>query len=360
MKHVLRSCVAALALAVSAIAAEAADVTLTISSWAPPTHGVNAILWPALIEEMEAATEGRVTAEIKYGLAPPPAQMDLVLDGAADIAWIFNGYTPGRFVATKLIELPGYEGNAEAASVAYWRAHEAFFAEADEHKGVKLIGLMTHGVGTLHTNADVTSLADVANLKLRIGGGVAGDVGAALGATGIRVPAPKVYETLASNAADGVMMPMEGKASFKLFEVAKNTYTVPGGFYRGAFSMIMSPDAWDRISAEDQAALEGVFGENLSRMGGAMWDTIDMAGLEALNGNADNALLEASAEDAAAWQALTGPIIDAGKAEVSALGIDAEAAACFIKAELAATSPAEGDWSRGRVVRESCPLHTQL
>ncbi|MEL7117463.1 MAG: C4-dicarboxylate ABC transporter substrate-binding protein, partial [Pseudomonadota bacterium] len=130
MKHLLKSCVAAGAIAASAFAAQAADVTLTISSWAPPTHGVNAILWPALIEEMEAATEGRVTAEIKYGLAPPPAQMDLILDGAADITWIFHGYTPGRFVATKLIELPGYDGNAEAASLAYWRAHEAHLAAA--------------------------------------------------------------------------------------------------------------------------------------------------------------------------------------------------------------------------------------
>jgi ABC-type glycerol-3-phosphate transport system substrate-binding protein len=118
---------AGLAVAAStSVAAFAQDTTLTITSWAPPTHGVNAILWPQLIEEMEAATDGRISAEIKYGLASPPAQYDLILDGAADIAWIFHGYTPGRFVATKLIELPGYEGSAEAASVAHWRAHEQF------------------------------------------------------------------------------------------------------------------------------------------------------------------------------------------------------------------------------------------
>lgn len=336
MKHILKSCIAASALAVSAFAAQAADVTLTISSWAPPTHGMNAIAWPALIAEMEKATDGRVTAEIKYGLASPPAQYDLVLDGAADIAWIFHGYTPGRFVATKMIELPGYEGNAEAASVAYWRAHEKFFEPLGEHKGVKLIGLMTHGPGILHSNTMVGSLADIAGLKLRIGGGVAGDSGAALGATGIQVPAPKVYETLASNAADGVMMPMEGKASFKLYEVAKHTYRMPGGFYRGSFAMIMSPDAWDRISADDQAALNAVFGENLSRMSGAMWDTIDGVGAEAITANADNTLTEASAEDVAKWQEMSGPIIDAVLAEVSGTGIDAAAVRAFIAEQMAA------------------------
>ena len=76
---------------------------------------------------------------------------------------------------------------------------------------------------------------------------------------------------LLSKAADGVMMPMEGKAGFKLFEVAKHTYTVPGGFYRGSFAIIMNQDAFDGISAADQAALNAIFGEHMSRIAGQMW-----------------------------------------------------------------------------------------
>ena len=335
MKHRVKSWVAAAAVATSTMSAQAADVTLTISSWAPPTHGMNAVFWPKLIEMMEEATDGRVTAEIKYGLASPPAQYDLILDGAADFGWIFHGYSPGRFVATKLIELPGYEGSAEAASTAYWSAHEEHLAAVDEHKGVKLIGLMTHGPGVLHSNTMVESLDQISGMKLRLGGGVSGDVGAALGATGIRVPAPKVYETLASNAADGVMMPMEAKASFKLFEVAKNTYRVPGGFYRGSFALIMNPDAFDSLDDADKAALDGIFGATASRLAGQMWDQIDMFGQQALAENADNSLTEASAEDAAKWNELTGPIIEGVLAEVDALGIDAAAAVAFIAAEMA-------------------------
>ena len=318
----------------TAFTAFAAEVTLTISSWAPPSHGVNAIIWPAMTKMIEEATNGRVTAEIKYGLTSPPAQYDLILDGGADFAWIFHGYTPGRFVATKMIELPGYMGSAEAASVAYWRAHEKYFAGLNEHKGVKVAALMTHGEGVLHTSKDIKSLADINGMKLRIGGGVAGDTGAALGATGINVPAPKVYETLASNAADGVMMPMEGKASFKLYEVAKHTYTVPGGVYRGAFAVIMNEDKWAEISAADQAALEKVFGENASRMAGKVWDAIDAVGLQALKDNADNDLTEASAEDVAKWNALAGPIIAKVDAEVGAVGLNGAEIRAFLQDEM--------------------------
>ena len=334
MKHLLKTTLASAALALSAGMAMAQDTTLTISSWAPPTHGMNAIMWPEFTKMIEEATDGRVSAEVKYGLAPPPAQFDLVLDGVADVTWIFHGYNPGRFVATKMIELPGYDGSAEAASVAYWKAHEQFLASADEHQGVKVLALMTHGPGVLHSEKPVTSLDEISGMKLRIGGGVSGDVGAALGATGIRVPAPKVYETLHSKAADGVMMPMEARAGFKLFEVAQNSFTVPGGFYRGSFAVIMNQDTYDAMSEEDRAALDSITGEMLSRVAGQTWDQIDVIGAATIDDNDSNTLTEASAADVAAWQDLTGPIIEGVLQEVSAKGIDAEAVRSFISTEM--------------------------
>ena len=117
--RILKTLTGAAVGALMATGAYAADVTLTIASWAPPTHGMNAIMFPELIKQIEEASGGKVTGEIKYGLAPPPAMMDIVLDGAADITWIFHGYSAGRFKATQLIELPGYPGNAEDASIAY-------------------------------------------------------------------------------------------------------------------------------------------------------------------------------------------------------------------------------------------------
>ena len=316
--------------------AAAAEYTLTVSSWAPPTHGVNATLWPKLIEMMEDATGGKVTAQIKYRLGPPPAQMDLVLDGAADLSWIFHGYQAGRFTATKLIELPGYEGNAEAASVAYWRVHEAHLAAADEHKGVKLIGLMTHGPAHLHSARKVTSLDQVAGMKVRVPGGVGGDAGAALGATGIQVPAPKVYETLASNAADGVVMPFEARKGFKLTEVAQNVYEMPGGLYRGSFALIMNQEAFDGLPEDLRNALdEQVFGEPASRMAGTVWDAIDVGGREVTMNTPDNSINPASEADVAAWEEIAAKIRANVLAEIAAKGVDAQAAHEMVKAEMA-------------------------
>lgn len=323
------------ATALSAGMALAADHTLTISSWAPPSHGVNAQLWPNLVKMIEDATDGKVTAEIKYGLAPPPAQMDLVMDGAADITWIFHGYNPGRFSAFKLIELPGYEGNAEAASVAYWRVHEAHLAALNEHKGVKLIALMTHGPGEVHSNKPIKTLADLNGLKTRMPGGVASDIGAELGMIGIRVPAPKVYETLASGAADAVTMPFESRKGFKLTEVAKNVLEMPNGFYRGSFALIMSQEAFDALPADIQAALdEKVFGEPASRMAGTVWDAIDATGREVTEAASDNTITVASDADQAAFAKIAAKEIAAVKADLAAKGVDAEAAYKMVQDEM--------------------------
>jgi len=307
--------------------AMAADINLTISSWLPPSHPINTEMLQGLIGMMEEATDGQVSGEIKMGLAPPPAQMDLVLDGAADITIIFNGYQPGRFVGTKLIELPGYEGTAEAASVAYWQAHEKYLAQLNEFKGTKVIALTTHGPGQIHSNKPVNTLADLQGLKTRLGGGVSADVGAELGLIGIQVPAPKVYETLSSGAADAVAMNMGERLSFKLNEVAKNVYEMPGGFYRGAFAVIMSEEAFDAMPEDVKIALETkVFGEPASKMMGIAWDKSDVLAREATIAAGDNTIVTANAEDQAKFAEMAARVRTKVLAEISALGIDADAA----------------------------------
>jgi len=325
----------ALCTATGAFAAE----TLTISTWLPPSHPVNTGMFTQLTDMMSEASDGLIETELKNGLAPPPAQMDLLLDGAADIAILFHGYTPGRFVGTKLVEIPGYEGNAEAASVAHWRVHEAMLAELDEHRGVKVIALTTHGPGQIHSNKEVASLDDLQGLKTRLGGGVSADVGAELGLVGIQVPAPKVYETLDSGAADAVAMNMGERISFKLNEVAKNVYEMPGGFYRGSFSVIMSQETFDSLPENVQQKLDSeVFGETASRMMGAVWDQSDVDAREATEAAGDNRIVTASEEDQARFAEMAAKVRDKVIAELDAAGVDGQAAYEMMREEMANAS----------------------
>ncbi|MEZ5936292.1 MAG: TRAP transporter substrate-binding protein [Alphaproteobacteria bacterium] len=326
--------VLASAAALSFSAASKAEETLTISSWLPP-HAVNTVIFPEWIKQIEEATEGRVTGKIEFGLAPPPGQIDLIEDGSADVSWIFHGYNPGRFVTTKLIELPGYEGDAEAASVAHWRAYEQYLKDAGEHDGVRVIALMTHGPGQVHMREPISTLADMQGKKIRIGGGVSADVGAALGVVGVQVPAPEVYETLAGGVADGVWMPMETNKSLRLYEVAPNTMTMPGGLYRGSFAIIMSEDALARLSDEDREAVLSTTGESLSAMAGKAWADADIAGIENAKEVGVN-MGEFSAEDQEAFTAISDKIRAKVIDEAAATGVDAAAAVALIEETMSA------------------------
>jgi TRAP-type C4-dicarboxylate transport system substrate-binding protein len=265
-------------LATTAGVAEAAS-TIRVSSWAPPKHGMNSIVWPSWGKCIADVTGGSVKVKVEYGLAPPPQQPDVVRDGVADATWMFHGYNPGRYVLTKVVELPGLGTSAEAASVAYWRVHQKYLADKNEHKGLKVLALTSHGAGIMHTKKQINTLADFKGMKVRLGGGVSGAVGKALGLVGVRVPAPKVYETVASGVADGVFMPMETKKSFKLKEVAPFSIIMPGGVYYGSFGLVMNPAKFNSLSSSEQAAVDACSGETLARTAGKMWDTVDAAGL---------------------------------------------------------------------------------
>ena len=325
LKFFAAAIISVLALSITGLITAAAETVLTISSWAPPTHAINAVVWPAWGKLIEEATEGRVTTKIEYNLAPPPAQMDLIRDGVADVAWMFHGYNPGRFVLTKAVELPGLGTNAEAASVAYWRVYEKYFAAANEHEGVTVVGLTSHGPGIIHTKAPISKLEDLKGLKIRIGGGVSAGVGELLGVVGVQVPAPKVYETLAQGVADGIFMPMETKKSFRLKEVAPYSMIMPGGLYYGSFAFVMNTDTLDGLGEKDRAAVLSVSGEVLSRIAGKAWDEADAAGLEDAIASG-NTIVTASDDIAKQYSELVAPLETAWIEEAKAKGVDAEAA----------------------------------
>lgn len=267
-------CLGAAAAALATVPASA-QTKLLIGSWAPPTHHINADVLPTWGKWVQEATKGRVTFEIKYNLAPPPGQFDAVRDGIQDVGWIFHGYNPGKFVVTQVMELPGLGAAAEAGSIAYWRVHQKYLAKADEHKGTRVIGMMTHGPGVIQSQKPVKSWADIKGMKIRLPGGIASRVGEAFGAVAVSVPAPKVYETLSSKVAEAVFMPMETQQSFRLHEVAKYVLSFPGNLYDGSFAIIINPKKFDSLSKEDQAALMSVSGEKLSGYAGTRWHAAD-------------------------------------------------------------------------------------
>ena len=98
-----------------------------------------------------------------------------------------------------------------------------------------------------------------------VGGGVSADVGAELGLIGIQVPAPKVYETLSSGAADAVAMNMGERLSFKLNEVAKYFIDVPMGASWGHI-IVMNTDKYASLTDSEKKVIDSLKGDHLTEL----------------------------------------------------------------------------------------------
>ncbi len=144
--------------------------------------------------------------------------------------------------------------------MAYSRIHWKYLDKVGEYKGVKLLGVFTHGPGQMFTKKPVRTIADVQGLKIRTGGGVAEAVANALGASAFVKPAPESFELLKSGVADGVFFPLESIVSFKLETVLEQATLFPGGMYSSAFGFFMNEDKWNKLPKPDQEAIEKISG----------------------------------------------------------------------------------------------------
>jgi TRAP-type C4-dicarboxylate transport system substrate-binding protein len=255
-----------------------------MSSWVGPNHPLTRDVLGGWAAAVEKATNGRVKMQMlaKHPVAPQ-GTFDGVRDGVMDVSYVTASYTPARHPLPLLAELPGSGGTAEINSVAFSRIHWKHLHKAGEYKGVKLLGVFTHGPGQMFlVKKPVNSVADIAGMKIRSGGGISEASAKALGASPLVKPAPESYEILASGVADGTFFPAESIKSFNLDKVVKHATIFPGGFYSSAFGFFMNEEKWNKLSKQDQDAINSVSGEALARLAGQAWDAADKGGMEAL------------------------------------------------------------------------------
>jgi len=325
MPNVKRVMLVALIAGVVAVAqpALAQTTTLTMSSWVSPQHHLTANVLQGWATEVEKATNGRV----KFTMLPkhpsaPPGTFDAVRDGLVDLSFVTASYTPARHILPLMPELPGSGETALINSVAYSRIYWKHFHKVGEYKGVKQLGVFTHGPGQMFTKKPVASIADVQGLKIRTGGGVAEAVAKALGASAFVKPAPESYELLSSGVADGVFFPMESIISFKLDTVLEQATLFPGGMYSSAFGFFMNEDKWNKLPKQDQEAIEKLSGEHIARLAGNSWDEADRKGMDALKKSGVK-IVEANSAFVAEVKKRSAPIVEDWITKANAKGLDA-------------------------------------
>lgn len=271
---------AAAALAVSVMGSGASAEALKVSSYLPPNHTFNHALelWS---QELSDRTGGSLSLEVFPAgqLGPPQRQFDLVMAGAADMAIILHSATPGRFPISELAGLPLQSPSAGDKSEIASRRLTELAPEylTDEHPGSRIMWMAVTPPLKLHFSKHrPDTVAGLSGLRIRYAGAVWQQIIEALGAAPMPVPPGDTADGLSKGVIDGASFPFEATQSFDLAPATK--YSLEPGLASATFALVLSQDAYDRLTPEEQAAIDETTGPDRAAWFGAVWDASEAAG----------------------------------------------------------------------------------
>jgi TRAP-type transport system periplasmic protein len=298
-------------------------VTLTFGHPFPAAHPIAVRVLEPYAEAVNEATGGVVSIEFQPGgaLAGPPATFENTVAGGQDMGWALQGYHPGVFPVTEIVELPFQFTSAMQAVQTMWALYDEFPAFQEEYGDVQLLGLWTHDIGDIWTkDRQVTTVEDMQGLTMRFPTPLMGEVMTEMGASSVGLPAPEIFDSLNTGVIDGLSIAVSGLGSFGLFpELA---YGVICDCYVGAQYMVMNLDTWNTLTPATQQVMLDL-GREYSLVGGEVYDGLyDVVLQQALDEGIE--IYELPEEELDRWHEVGQTVIDAWIAEREAAGIPAQ------------------------------------
>jgi TRAP-type C4-dicarboxylate transport system substrate-binding protein len=261
----------AVLLVAGATAPARADAVLTMNVVMPRASSFFIGVYKPWADAVERESHGRIKVEIPAAtMAPLPRQWEMVTSGVADVALTPNDYIRERVKLPFLAELPFLAPNGVAASVALWRTQVKYFAQANEYKDVKLLGLWVNGGNTLQTmKRPITKMEDFQGLKVWVATPNMKQALGDFGATPVTgAAANSMFDYMSGGIVDGAVTGKGSLISFQLARYTKYITFFPGQLGYNAETFFMNKRKYDSLSAEDKATIDKVSYETLSRMAG--------------------------------------------------------------------------------------------
>ncbi len=302
MKFLTRALVGAAALAAAAGTGDSAlaqqKFEMKLAYFVGDQHAMSQwlIKWS---EGLEKDSGGRITVKRfpNAQMGPTPGHYDFARTGQADVAWFLHGGTPGRFPLTEIVNLPFMVGSAEIGTKVINDAElRSKYLDA-EHRGLKMLMLLTHQPGGPHTTKKaIRTLDDFKGLRLRFASPTVRDLVAALGATPVGVPPTEISEQLQKGTIDGAFIDYGGAGiAFRLAGTVK--YSTELYAYVTSFGIGMNEDFWAKLPPDlKELVTKSVTGKE--KEVGEAWDALDVPGKKLLMDGGGEAIKLTPAENA--------------------------------------------------------------
>jgi TRAP-type transport system periplasmic protein len=274
---------------------------------------------------------GRIAVKRFPGSQMGPMQQhyDYARTGQADVSWFLHGATPGRFPLTELIQLPYLVGSAEIGTKTLNDAElRSKYLDA-EHRGIKVLLLLTHQPGNVHTTKKaIRTTDDMKGMRIRFASPTIREFVAALGGTPVGVVATEQVEQLQKGTIDGTFIDYGGAGiAFKMGGLLK--YSTEMYSYVSSFGVGMNEDFWRKLPPDlQQLVMKSMTGVEAEV--GQAWDALDVLGKKAIMDGGGEAI-RLSPEENAKFRKIGAEVAEAKVKELEGKGMPARAIHTTIK-----------------------------
>jgi TRAP-type transport system periplasmic protein len=310
-------------------AKKAPDIVLRFGSInAEGTLAYDQVLVP-FARAVEEESKGRIAVELKPlgGYGKPTELFPQVEKGDIEIASTVQGYHPGRFPHSSVMELPFMYDNCIAGTSAMMSLHKEGLLGKD-YASVKVLALyVLPPYAIFTTGKKIQTVRDFRGLRIRTPSITVGVALSKLGAVPLGIPLNMMGDTIATGHLDAIGYGWDsvstargvgGKLLLEQLSVA-----IDARLAAPALMIVMNKAKWDALPADLKTIIDK-HSADLAMVSARMREDQEQVTKKKLQADPRLTAIAFTDEQRAEIQRVTAPSIQEWKASMAKLGIDGE------------------------------------
>lgn len=278
---------------------------------------------------IEEESGGRIEIDVRPmgGYGKPAELFPMVEKGAIEMAGSVQGYHPGRFPQSSVMELPFMFGNSIAGTEAMMTLYKEGLLDKD-YASVKVLSLYVLPPYPIFTTGKkIQTVRDFRGLRMRTPSTTVGVALAKLGAVPLGIPLNMIGDTIASGYVDAIAYGWDSTTTTKgaggKFLADQLNVVIDAQLAAPALMVVMNRDSWNSLPDDLKKILEK-HGADLARQSAKVREAQEVVARKKLQSDPRITALSFNDEQRAELQRMTAPAVAEWKANLAKLGIDGE------------------------------------
>jgi TRAP-type C4-dicarboxylate transport system substrate-binding protein len=261
------------------------------------------------VDAVNAEAENRMEIEVGFSgvLGKNPAlQLQMVLDGTADIAFVVPGYTPERFPDNVVVELPGLFHGIREATLVYSRLVARGALQGYDE--IVVVGAFATEPESIHSRSGIARLEDLKGKRIRANNLAQAAALERLGAIPFQMPINQASSAISSNKLDGATVSPAPLIEFGISRVAAHHYLL--GVGAAPLAVVMSRKKFDSLPEWARGIIHKFSGEWTAERFIATYGAENKSAIEHLRSDPERDIVMPSEADRERAKAAFGAVIE--------------------------------------------------